>query len=34
LEHIFENHRGGGALAFFSNVAVRERQVFSRDGHL
>jgi hypothetical protein len=32
LEDFFENHCGSGALAFFSEVAVR--QLFSRDGHL
>jgi hypothetical protein len=44
LKHFFENHRGSGAArffykpsrrgSFFSNVVVRQRQLFSRDGHL
>jgi hypothetical protein len=34
LKHFFENHRGSGAVGFFSNVAVPQRQLFSRDGHL
>jgi hypothetical protein len=34
LKYLFENHRGSGAVAFFSNVTVRQRQLFSRDGYL
>jgi hypothetical protein len=31
-----KNHRGSGAVAFFSSVAVRQRQrqLFNRDGNL
>jgi hypothetical protein len=28
------SRRGSGMVAFFSNVAARQRQLFSRDGHL
>jgi hypothetical protein len=28
------SRRGSDAVAFFSNVAARQRQLFSRDGHL
>jgi hypothetical protein len=34
LKNFFENYRGSGAVAFFSNVAARQRQFVSRDGHL
>jgi len=34
FETFFENHRGSGAVSFFSNFFTWQQQLFSRDGYI